>query len=354
MSKTNQLTITLSLFAFTASTAVAAPPSWVDGRDSRFTNKEFVIGVGTGSSADVADNEARAEVARVFESKVQSVFTDFQKSASVVNSSGKGVSIEVQQVERFNQVTTQKTLSGVRIEARATDNGLHYSLALLERGQCVRSLTSEIQTFDAKIISLVQAASGGDKVKAFRSYGKAMNIMDEREAKNAMLRVCDKDGRGIRAPIGLGELAAKFDEASGDLKLGVIVDGSGAERVRDCIMEKLGDKGYEISELRVDDEDEDEDDDTEADEKLMGGYDVILKGKLRSEKAGEVAGSKLVRTSLTLRLINGKTKKVLKTFRGTRKEGRRSIKASAALAAHKICKKNVSKIVKAIDKYFKR
>ena len=207
MSKTNQLTITLSLFAFTASTAVAAPPSWVDGRDSRFTNKEFVIGVGTGSSADVADNEARAEVARVFESKVQSVFTDFQKSASVVNSSGKGVSIEVQQVERFNQVTTQKTLSGVRIEARATDNGLHYSLALLERGQCVRS-SIEIQTFD-KIGSLVQAASGGD--------GKGLPFTASQEhygrvrSKNAMLRVCDKDGEVFDTHRSC-ELA-KFDEA---------------------------------------------------------------------------------------------------------------------------------------------
>ena len=83
-------------------------------------------------------------------------------------------------------------------------------------------------------------------------------------------------------------------------------------------------------------------------------YSVSYPALGLAEEAGEVAGSKLVRTSLTLRLINGKTNKVLKTFRGTRKEGRRSIKASASLAAHKICKKNVTKIVKAIDKYFKR
>ena len=189
MLKKTQLTAVCLFAASTASTVLAAPPSWVDGRDSRYSNKEFVIGVGSGGSSDSADNEARAEVARVFESKVASVFTDFQKSASMVNSSGKGVNIEVQQVERFNQVTTKKTLSGVRIEARAQDGGQHYSLALLDRGQCVRALTSEIQAFDSKIRSLVQSAAGGDKVKAFRSYGKAMNIMDERETSIAMLRV---------------------------------------------------------------------------------------------------------------------------------------------------------------------
>ena len=338
-------------------TAVAAPPSWVEGRDGRYSRDKYVVGVGKGPNRDSADLDARAEVARVFESNVSSVMADFQASASKVNSSGKGVSVEVQQVAQFTAVTAKKTLSGVELVQRAQDNGTFYALAVLDRKQCINSLKGQISALDGKIRSHVNRAEGADKLKRFKHYGKAIDLMDDRQGLNAMLRVCDRSGRGIKPPVSMEELVSNFDEASGDFKLGVIVEGSGAERVRDCIMEKLGDKGYQITEIRIeDDDDSDEDSDEEEDEEDddVGGYDALLKGKLKSEKAGNVAGSVLVRTQLTLRLINAKTNKTLKTFRGSRKEGRRNIKASASLAAHKICIKNVPKIVKAIDTYFKR
>lgn len=348
--------ILLSAFAvLLASPALAAPPAWVDGRDSRYSTDKYVVGVGKGTSRDSADIDARAEVARVFESKVSAVMSDFSAAASKVNSSGKGVSVEVQAVERFSQVTAKKTLSGVEIRERAKDGGTFYGLALLDRKQCINSLKAQIETIDAKVKSAVSAAESGDKLKAFKHYGKALNLMDDRQGLNAMLRVCDRSGQGVRPPVSVDDLVSKFDDAASDFKLGLIVEGSGADRVRDCIMEQLGDKGYQITEVRIEDE-EDEDDDEEEDEEDgdTGGYDALLKGKLKSEKAGNVAGSVLVRTHLTLKLINGKTNKTLKTFTGTRKEGRRTLKASASLAAHKICLKNVKNIVTAIDKYFKR
>lgn len=350
------LSVTASLGFATA--AVARPPAWVDGNDKRYKSKKFLIGVGKGPRRDSADLDARAEISRIFESKVASAMEDFQAAASTVNSSGKGVSVEVQSVAQFQKVVSRKTLTGVEIRERGKDGGTFFALAVLERKQCINSLRGSIESLDSKIRSSVKRAERGDKLKAFKYYGKAMNMMDEREGLNAMLRVCDKSGRGIRPPVSMDDLVSNFDEASSDFKLGIVLEGTGADRVRDCLMEKLGDKGYQITEIRVeDDEGDDSDEDEEEDEEDDdggGSFDAILKGKLKSEKAGNIAGSKMVRTALTLKLINGKTKKVLKTFRGSRKEGRRSIKASASLAAHKICQKTVKKIAKSIDKYFKR
>jgi hypothetical protein len=81
---------------------------------------------------------------------------------------------------------------------------------------------------------------------------------------------------------------------------------------------------------------------------------LILRGRLKSEKAGDIAGSAMVRTELVLKLVNPKTNKVLRTVTGNRKEGRPSIKASAALSAFKICQKEMPNLVKEIDKIFKR
>jgi len=350
----SKIIFAVSLSIFVASAVSAAPPAWVDGKDARFSPKVYVIGVGTGPTREAADNDARAEVARVFESKVTAVMKDFQKAASTVNSSGKGVNVEVQEVSKFTQVATNKTLTGLEIKTRAKDGKTHYSLALLKRDHCVSSLTSEINTLDGQISAAVSRAGSGDKLKAFKSYGNALNLMDDREGKNAMLRVCAGTGRGITAPISLGELTAKFDEVSGNFKLGVILEGRGAERVRDCIMEKMSDKGYEITEISIRDDADGESKAGAKDPADLSNYDAVLKGKLRSEKAGKVAGSILVRTSLTVKLVNTKTNKVLKTYRGSRKEGRPTVEGAVALAAHKICKKHVKKIVAGIDKYFKR
>jgi hypothetical protein len=345
-----------SLEAFAAAVVLAAPaaalsaPAWVDGKDPRFRREEFVIGVGKGPSQDAADIDARAEVSRVFESNIKAIAKDFQAAASTVNGSGKGVSIEVQAVQQFQQVTTKKTLSAVEIRERAKDASRFFALALLSRDQCMNSLKEQIEDLDQKISGHLSQADGGDKLGAFKAYGAAMNLMDDREGLNAMLRVCDPKGKGIPSQVSIADLAAKFDEASGNLKLGIDLQGSGAARVRDCLMEMLGSKGYQLTEIQVDDEDTDDD----KDEDGGGGFDAIIRGRLKSEKAGDVAGSAMVRTELVLKLINAKTKKTLKTVTANRKEGRPSVKASAALSAYKICQKEMPNVVQAIDAAFKR
>lgn len=333
-----------------AAPAWAAPPGWVSGKDPNYSPAEYLVGVGKGPKQEASELDARGEIARIFESKVTSVMEDFQGAASKVSSSGKGVSVEVQSVAQFTKVTAQKTLSGIEIRERGKDGNTFYALAVLDRAQCVNSLTEQIQALDEKIGAAVSAGESGDKMAAFKHYGKAINMMDEREALNAMLRVCDKKGKGIPSTTSVGDLAARFDEAAGDFKLGLSVSGNGATRVRDCIMEQLGNKGYQITEIEIDEEEEEE----EEDDPDGGGFDAVLVGKLKSEKAGEVAGSVMVRTDLSLKLINAKTKKVIRTFTGNRKEGRRDVKQSAALSAHKICLLEAPKIVDAIDKAFKR
>jgi hypothetical protein len=289
----------------------------------------------------------------VFESNVASVAKDFQAAASTVNESGKGVSVEVQKSSIYTEVTTKKTLSAIELKEHAVDGGTHYTLALLSREQCINSLTEQIETLDSKIDGAVSRAEGGDEVAKFKGYGAAMNMMDEREGLNAMLRVCDKSGKGIPSKHTIGELASAFDEASSNLKIGVDLQGSGAQRVKDCLMESLGNKGYQLVDIEIEDEDSEEEED-EDEEGGSKAFDLILKGRLKSEKAGEIAGSQMVRTDFVLKLVNPKTKKVLRTVTANRKEGRPSIKASAALSAYKICQKEMPNVVKEIDKIFKR
>lgn len=338
--------VTLPSIAFAA-------PAWIDGKDPKYSSAQYVVGVGKGPDKKAADLDARAEISRVFESNVASVAKDFQSAASTVNGSGKGVSVETQNSSQYTEVTTKKTLSAIELKEHAVDGGTHYTLALLDRQQCINSLTEQIEALDSKIDGSLSRAESGDEIAKFKGYGSALNLMDEREGLNAMLRVCDKSGKGIPAKMSIGDIAAKFDEASGNLKIGIDLQGSGSARVKDCLMESLGQKGYQLVELAVEDEDQEESE-SDDEEGANKPCDLILRGRLKSEKAGEIAGSQMVRTDFVLKLVNPKTKKVLRTVTANRKEGRPSIKAAASLSAYKICQKEMPNVVKEIDKIFKR
>lgn len=331
-----------------------ASPAWIDGKDPRYSNDEYVVGVGKGPDKKSADLDARAEIARVFESNVASVAQDYQSAASTVNSSGKGVSIETQKTTLYTEVTTKKTLSSIELRETAREGNTYYTLGLLERVQCVNSLTEQIETIDSKIAGALSRAESGDELARFKGYGSALNLMDEREGLNAMLRVCDRSGKGIPPKMSIGELAGQFEEAAGSLKIGVDLQGSGAARVKDCLIEQMSKKGYQLVDIEIDDEEQDEAEEDEEEEGGSRGFDLILRGRLKSEKAGEIAGSQMVRTDFVLKLVNPKTKKVLRTVTANRKEGRPSIKASASLSAYKICQKEMPNVVKEIDKIFKR
>lgn len=342
----------LALLLSFPSLATAAP-AWIDGKDPRYSSAQYIAGVGKGTDKKSADLDARAEIARVFESNVASVAKDFQSAATSVNGSGKGVSVEVQKTSLYTEVTTKKTLSAIELKEHAVDGKTHYTLALLSREQCINALTEQIESLDSKINGALSRAENGDEVAKFKGYGSALNLMDEREGLNAMLRVCDKSGKGIPAEKSIGDIAALFDEASGNLKIGIDLQGSGAARVKDCLMESLGQKGYQLVDIEIEDEDSEEDED-EDEEGGSRSFDLILKGRLKSASAGEIAGSQMVRTDFVLKLVNPKTKKILRTVTANRKEGRPSIKASAALSAYKICQKEMPNVVKEIDKIFKR
>jgi hypothetical protein len=334
-----------------SSAAFAGAPAWVSGDDSRFPRVDYVIGVGLGSSREAADTDARAEISRVFESNVNAVQKDFMSAATTVNGSGKGVSVEVQSVSSFQQITSKKTLEAVELREKAQDGDKFYTLALLSRNQCMNSLHDQIDALDQQINGHLSRAASGDKIAAFKAYGAALAVLDQREGLNAMLRVCDPRGKGVPAPSSFNDLAAKFNEATGNLKLGIDLRGQGAGRVRDCLMESLSDKGYQITEIAVDDEEQTGN--GGADLGDMSAFDIVIRGRLRSAFAGDVAGSALVRTDLSLKLTDAKNNRVFKTITANRKEGRATLEASAALAAYRICLDEMPNLVKAIDATFK-
>lgn len=318
-------------------------PAWTQGRcDAERT----LCGVGDGRDRKTADIDARAEIARIFQSNITSVAKSFEGAAREISSKTGETWTETQQVSQFSMVSTDKVVTMSEIIERWDDGkGRLWSLAVVDRAQAGSALRDQIEQKDGVVASHLSRArgAGDDKLAKFKSLKAAVLALAEREALNADLRVIDRSGRGIAAPHGLGEILELLGSAAEALSIGVAVSGSGSDRVQACLEEAMTAKGYQIQAKS-----------SEEDVDIDGSFDVLIKGSVKAEKRGEIAGSEVVSTTLTLKLIHGKTKKILRTFTASEKGSRGDIKSAASTSAFKICQKKVKEIVADIDASFSR
>lgn len=321
-----------------------AAPDWKDGKCD---NQTYICGVGHGPDRQSADLDSRAEIARIFKANIQAVATSFESAQKTISSQTGEKWQETQEVTRHSMVSTDKALTSSRIAQRWDDGkGTLFALALIERGPAARALRDQIEQQDGIIASkLGQALGASDNMRKLQYLKGAVAELAKRAAMNSDLRVIDRSGRGIPPPHDIGEITSMLDATSDAISIGISIIGAAAEDVQACLEERLTDKGYQVE--------------ANADEdgksfSIKGDFDVLIHGKIKAEKRGVIAGSQVVNTRLTLKLINAKTNRVLKTFTASKKASRQTVEAAVSTAVVKLCKKNIGKIAKAIDKAFTR
>jgi len=53
-------------------TSASSPPAWVTGRPDQYPESEYITAAGSGGSLEAARTSAKAELARIFSSRVES------------------------------------------------------------------------------------------------------------------------------------------------------------------------------------------------------------------------------------------------------------------------------------------
>lgn len=324
------------------------PPAWTKGKNAggACDSNKYLCGVGTGRDVAAADIAARAELARIFQAQIQSVATSFEGAARKISSATGEQWVESQAVTNYSMVSTDKLVRWSEIIERWQDSkGMFWTLAVVDRAQASTALREEIESKDQLVSAqLERAESAGDKLGRFQALRKAVAALAEREALNSDLRVIEKSGKGVPAPHSMADVLSRLEGATEALSIGVALSGSGSDRVQACLEEGLTAKGYQVEANAVEMDDEDPN--------IEGTYDVILKGTVKGEKRGQIAGSEVVNLTLTLKVINGQTNKVLKTITANKKASRGDVKSAAATAAHQMCTQKMREVVSAIDQYF--
>lgn len=224
---------------------------WIDGTSTNYPATRYLTGVGSGSDRLEAEDNARAEIAKVISSHVISS-TKVQQEYLEVITEGKNRASNRINVQDMVAVSTQKVLSGVRIAEVYRETGgnrTFYALAVLDRRQTTTALKEKLRTFDQEIATLMaQASKEAKDLQKLKIYTAALEKHLLREACEAELRVVDSSGRGMAAPIGFEDIKRPMANIlAKDFRIHVAVSGDRAAEVAKALSEGLTREGFVLT-----------------------------------------------------------------------------------------------------------
>lgn len=239
-----------AIFGVGCGTPGKEKPDWVDGPAAQYPAGEFLHGRGDAESVELAQERARADLAKIFDVSISVEASDMQSAHSEATGarlesgpgSGTGkvsnnpdaVRYEARSEQRI-VTRTNKVVSGLRIAelwrappTEKTGGGRQYALAVLPRQQAGMALRQEIAERDDAINRQVQLArSANDALNRVGFARRAVDLARERAGFDKSLRVVDLGGRGIDTPMALARLSSDLDEQLKRVVLVPTLNGSG-------------------------------------------------------------------------------------------------------------------------------
>jgi hypothetical protein len=227
-------------------------PDWVDGESIQYPPSQYLTGVGYAPDRKSAEDKARAEIAKIFYSKIDSRTRSYQDYLQTT-SKGKARTEETVSIDEITKVSTQKVLSGVRISNVYQDTGqesLFYALAVLDRDQSAMILRDKIQELDQGIEGLqIRAEGEEDMLAKIKFLKQSIQNYVLREAYDAELRIVSRSGTGISPLIHFTEIKSRLESILlRDFFIGISVTGSRAGEIQEALIQGLNQQGFSISE----------------------------------------------------------------------------------------------------------
>ncbi|MFH1138206.1 MAG: LPP20 family lipoprotein [Pseudomonadota bacterium] len=221
-------------------------PAWIDGASPEYPVSKYLTGVGRGRDRDLAEAGARAEIARIFRSEVNSRQKIYQEYVQVISKGKENVEDSVS-VEDLTEITTSRVMSGARIAEVFEDPGvMHYALAVLERGPTSEQLENKIRELDQAVLDeWNRAQAETERLPRIRMLSRALNFYLQRDALNADLGVIGR--RTIPSELNGAELKAQVEsELFHGTTMSLAVVGSRAEDIHASLTEALNQQGFSV------------------------------------------------------------------------------------------------------------
>ncbi|MCB9557775.1 MAG: LPP20 family lipoprotein [Deltaproteobacteria bacterium] len=264
-----------------------------------------------------ADNRARGEIAKIFDTYIAAMMKDYQRSTTAGNFQA---SAEEQDVISAQKTVTEVTLRGVEIRDHWIDpqNGALYALAVLDMNAIGKGL-DDAKQLDPRVRDYVRdnarkAFEDLDAELSKRRDGAAPAAEPAQPAEPAPAEPAPAEPATPAAP----PAAAAPAVDPGSVKIGLMVNGPNRATVQTCFAEKLVSAGFKVFENTRD-------------------VRFLVRADLSYKRAGVVNGAHMVNAEANVRvqdLSNGQT---LVAIADKVKVGRNTLNQSVQLAVTRLC-----------------
>lgn len=229
--------------------AAPRPPEWAMGHSERYPSEAFLAGVGVASERPLAEDRARAEIAKIFQVQVQSRETSSE--SQWLGRVGNLATDEYRQsVQAELTATTDKVLEGVRIAEIWQDKkaGEYYALAVLDRLRAARALRGELDDIDQTVIGQVRQAEAEPAVlRRLGHYLQVLKVLERRGGIAADLRVVDPAGWVAEAPYRLADISGRADREAAAIRIGVELADDRQGIVEGALIRALAGLGMQLA-----------------------------------------------------------------------------------------------------------
>lgn len=208
----------------------------------QYPDDKYMAAIGIGHTEDEARSQARAELSRMFVSRIKSETLDRVKL--VVDSSGYETTEQTLRMQV--RVSSTVDLKGVEIADVWSAKGRFYAFAVLERSKASDIWIMELQDMDDMVEGGIGAAwAPASKIVRYKMLKKAIALWVKREAVASRLLVIGYEAEHeLEAPYEMMPVFREINKIKSQTALYVFIKGDYSGIVRENISEKLGEAGF--------------------------------------------------------------------------------------------------------------
>jgi len=292
---------TLTLVSLLAACATKPEtPDWVNGTSSKFPTNEYLTGRGQADSAEQARDRARADLAKIFQVKVEATSEDVQTYKG-----GTGQAGEYQtETKRAVSASTDQIVRGIDIGDQWQDpqTKTYHALATLSRLSAGNALRQQINDLDAATGRYVeQARNAPDLMGQIQAASQALDTQLERTELQRSLRIVDITGRGLEPEYKVSQLQADLTGLLKRVRIKTVADNDSPKGFSQVVQGAAAAAGFNVA---------------------SGNPEYVLEGRLSLNDLGKIDGVYWQRGTLEVTLKDV----VSNNVRGTQ---RWTVKASA-------------------------
>ncbi len=337
----NALKISLTVIVFAlllsgCAKKLPVAPDWVNGKPGAYPQVKYIHGVGMATAREDAAAKARAEIAKQFRVKVDTLLTTLSQYTGMEGSTESNWLLK-NSVSQLTKTYVDETIEGMEIVGYYEDpqkSETIYALAVLARSPARKRLEMRVLDLDREIANHVKRSEEGQGVVSqLRPLVAALEFMKEREIKNNQLSVINPTGQGLSAEITSSDLNDKLNRALEKITISVSISGDGAEAVHDAVVASLNNGRLSVA---------------EGDK-----ADIVIEGKVKGMETNQNSGTGFVFAKFNSRLTlkDGSNGKVFGSVEHSYRDGANNLNDAREKTLSRLSQKIVAEFNRLMYKH---